>query len=272
MGTWAHACCCCCWWLWSWCCCRPCSSAAKGAESAAAKHIVFTPRSAVVCMGAWLRQLLDSSCSVSQLDVPLLQQTLSAAAAAAVQQEGLPVGPQLQQQLQHLHQQLQQLPCDALQPLLDALLLPGGGSTVGSTAGSTSVTTASSTSSHDRGVLSDGLAVAFLLGAAMLPRLQQLSSAAPKSLLLSLATVAEVQLDALVAVVLQPLLTGSGLVAVQAQLLIKLMKEAPQLQPRWVRTWLQPRWVRTWLQPRWVRTWLQPRWVRTWLQVLRWHL
>jgi hypothetical protein len=33
-------------------------------------------------------------------------------------------------------------------------------------------------------------------------------------------------------VVLQPLLASSGLAPVQAQLLIKLMKEVPQLQPR----------------------------------------
>jgi hypothetical protein len=47
-----------------------------------------------------------------------------------------------------------------------------------------------------------------------------------------LPAAAQAHLDALEAVVLHPLLTSSSLVAVQAQLLVKLMKEVPQLQPR----------------------------------------
>jgi hypothetical protein len=43
---------------------------------------------------------------------------------------------------------------------------------------------------------------------------------------------AQTQSEALACAVLQPLLACDGLVAVQAQLLVKLMKEVPQLQPR----------------------------------------
>jgi hypothetical protein len=144
-------------------------------------------------------QLLESSCSASQLDAVLLRQTLSAAAVAAAHHSGPAGRPQLQQQLRQLEEQLQQLSHDALQPLLDALLLPGAGSTnsttAGTTPGSTTGTTAAttgSTSSHDSTVLLEGLAVVYVLRAAVLPRLQQLSSAAPKSLLLSLVTVGKI--------------------------------------------------------------------------------
>lgn len=47
-----------------------------------------------------------------------------------------------------------------------------------------------------------------------------------------LSAAAQTQAEALVAVVLQPLLSSSSLVAVQVQLLVKLVKEAPQVQPR----------------------------------------
>lgn len=136
---------------------------------------------------AFLLQLLDSSCSVSQLDTPLLQQTLSAAAAQQAEQC---LSPQLQQQLQQLEQCLQEMSSDALQPLIDALLLPGSTSKAGSAG--TAHTTESSTGSHGSSTSLDGQAVGYLLRAAMLPRLQQLRSAAPKSLLLSLVAAGEV--------------------------------------------------------------------------------
>jgi hypothetical protein len=57
-----------------------------------------------------------------------------------------------------------------------------------------------------------------------------LHGAPPPALLLTAA--AQTQLEALVGEVLQPLLMSSSMVAVQAQLLVKLSKDVPQLQPR----------------------------------------
>lgn len=130
-------------------------------------------------------QELDSSCDVSGLDLQLLEQALLATPPPGA--PGSITADAGQSMFASLHLKLQELSIDALAALLDRAL--------GNPSSSHAVTTAGTPAATDA-AMATGLAVsqealACLMANAVLPRLQQLSSAAPKALLSCLTCVGE---------------------------------------------------------------------------------